>query len=245
MAKAADNSSTTWIPLWVARDLATSVILSPRYAEPQIVKWLHLKRIRWRYVNVYGLAEEGRSLEQEAEELWATRPSKVLVEWKESFACKPTRFHYRPGRDIRPLGYITVIGIEIVRENLERELKALKRDDVAEPLLPAAPEPSDPSHEPPAPASESLTPASEPSAPPPLPSGPKYKPGPGAERIYDYDAFIAAAETVLKRGCPDRKSVFFDKVRNELKAMKKKAPPENDNRTLGRIVGSLYDAAKN
>jgi hypothetical protein len=142
MAKADGKSSpVTWITLSVARDLAIPVIHSPRYAEPQIVKWLHLKRIRWRYVNVYGLAEEGRSLEQEAKELWATRPSKVLVEWEESFACKPTRFHYRPGRDIRPLGHITVIGIEIVREDLERTLETLERGEVAPISSPPAPKP--------------------------------------------------------------------------------------------------------
>jgi hypothetical protein len=80
MAEADDKSTTTWISLSVARDLAVAIYQTARYAEPEIVKWLYAKRPRWRYVKVYGLPELGRSLEQEADELWATNPHRVLVE---------------------------------------------------------------------------------------------------------------------------------------------------------------------
>jgi hypothetical protein len=133
MAKADDKSSTvTWITLSVARDLAIPVFQTARYAEPEIVKWLYAKRPRWRYVKVYGLPEQGRSLEHEAQKLWATNPHRVLVEWKEGFAYKPTRLHLSRQKGKRFLGYIIVVGIEIAREDLERELKVLKRDDVAD-----------------------------------------------------------------------------------------------------------------
>jgi hypothetical protein len=69
------------------------------------------------------------------------------------------------------------------------------------------------------------------------------KPGPGAERTYDHDAFIAAAGIVLGRGVPDTKQVFFDQVRAQI-PRGKKLPPDDDNTTLNRVVGRLYNAAK-
>ena len=69
------------------------------------------------------------------------------------------------------------------------------------------------------------------------------KPGPGTERTYDYDAFTAAADRVLARGRPDTKQVYFDQVRAEVPTGKK-LPPEDDNTTLNRIVGHLWDAGK-
>jgi hypothetical protein len=67
------------------------------------------------------------------------------------------------------------------------------------------------------------------------------KAGPGAERTYDHAAFKAAAKTVLERGRPDTKALFYEKVRDELHARKVKAPPEDDDTTLRRVVGPLWD----
>jgi hypothetical protein len=78
----------------------------------------------------------------------------------------------------------------------------------------------------------------------PVTPKPKRKAGPGTERIYDYAAIETAAENALKRGRPDTKALFYEKVRAELKMMKKKAPPEDDDSTLRRVAGPLYDAAK-
>jgi hypothetical protein len=72
---------------------------------------------------------------------------------------------------------------------------------------------------------------------------PTRKAGPGAERIYDHAAFIAAAGTVLKRGRPDTKQVFFDQVRAAV-PRGTKLPPEDDNTTLNRVVGKLWDTGK-
>jgi hypothetical protein len=136
MAKKADGeSSTTWISLSVARDLATPVILSPRFAEAQIMKWLHYEKIGWRYITAYGLPRQGRTKEQEADKLWLEHPERVLIEWRESFARKDLQ----KGVDGKILYYVIVVGIEIVREDLERMLKALRRDEVAEVPSPAQP----------------------------------------------------------------------------------------------------------
>jgi hypothetical protein len=72
--------------------------------------------------------------------------------------------------------------------------------------------------------------------------GSKRKPGPGVEPTYDHAAFIAAANRVLERGKPDTKTLFYEKVRDELRG-KTKLPPEDDDSTLRRVVGPLWEAA--
>src|SRR5262249_18459328 len=73
--------------------------------------------------------------------------------------------------------------------------------------------------------------------------GPKRRPGPGAERTYDHEAFIAASGRVLARGRPTSKQVYFDQVRAEV-PRGTKLPPADDNTTLNRIVGHLWDDGK-
>jgi hypothetical protein len=104
------------------RDLVTTVYLSSRYAEPILVKLLHKKLVRWRYEQVYGLPRPGRTLAQEAENLWARRPWTVLVEWPESFAHKQLPMD-DPSRSTKCS--ITVIGIRVAREDILKHLPKL------------------------------------------------------------------------------------------------------------------------
>jgi hypothetical protein len=55
---------------------------------------------------------------------------------------------------------------------------------------------------------------------------------------YDHDALRDAAETVAKRGLPDTKDLFFEKVRDECRERHIKVPEDTQ---LRRIVGPIYD----
>jgi hypothetical protein len=61
----------------------------------------------------------------------------------------------------------------------------------------------------------------------------------GAERTYPYEAIRRVAEE-LPRPLDKHRSWFFERVRNTCKAQGIKPVPAND-RTMGRIIGDLYD----
>jgi hypothetical protein len=60
----------------------------------------------------------------------------------------------------------------------------------------------------------------------------------GRPPIYDHDAIRDAAETVAKRGLPDLKDLFFEKVCDLCHERHIKVP---EDRQLRRIVGPIYD----
>jgi hypothetical protein len=74
---------------------------------------------------------------------------------------------------------------------------------------------------------------------------PRRKAGPGRERIYNHEAITGAGNSVLARGRPDTKALFFEKVIAECRAAKPKIklPPniDVDDSLLRRVVGKLYD----
>jgi len=117
---AGTNDHTTPITLLAARDLVVETLLSPPWAEQLIIKWLYQRRVGWQYEMVKGQPAPGRTLEQEAEALWA-QPTRVLVDWQESYACRVTVYRKDTGC-LKPACRVTVIGIRVVRENIEREL---------------------------------------------------------------------------------------------------------------------------
>src|SRR5262245_58184343 len=123
--KAAENpTSITLISLAAARDLVVETLFSPPSTEQLIIKWLHLRRVRWRYEMVLGQPASRRTLEQEANDLWA-QPTRVLVDWQEGYACRVTV--YRKDKDgcLKPARRVTAIGIRIVREDIERQLEQM------------------------------------------------------------------------------------------------------------------------
>jgi hypothetical protein len=61
----------------------------------------------------------------------------------------------------------------------------------------------------------------------------------GAPPIYDHDAIRDAGETVAKRGLPDLKNLFFEKVRDLCHERHIKV--SDDDTLLRRIVGPIYD----
>jgi hypothetical protein len=61
----------------------------------------------------------------------------------------------------------------------------------------------------------------------------------GRPRTYDHDAIRDAGETVAKRGLPDLKDLFFEKVRDLCRDRHIKVP--DDDTQLRRIVGPIYD----
>ena len=60
----------------------------------------------------------------------------------------------------------------------------------------------------------------------------------GSPRTYDRDAICGAAETVAKRGLPDLKALFLEKVRDFCRERHIKVPEDTQ---LRRIVGPIYD----
>jgi hypothetical protein len=99
----------------------TETLLSKRYAEAQILKWLHDGLIRWQYERVFGIRGPDRTLKQEAEKLWSHR---TVADFEESLARKVTCYH----ADRRtPLRYINVVGIRVAREDIERQLAQIPR----------------------------------------------------------------------------------------------------------------------
>jgi len=74
---------------------------------------------------------------------------------------------------------------------------------------------------------------------------PRHKAGPGRERIYNHEAITGAGNSVLARGRPDTKALFFEKVIAECRAAKPRIKlPSNidvDDSLLRRVVGKLYD----
>jgi hypothetical protein len=123
MAKQADDLSTsiTLITLAAARVLATETLLSKRYAEAQILKWLHDGLIRWQYERVFGIQGPNRTLAQEAEGLWSY---KTVMDFEEGLARKVTC--YRADRRT-PVRHIDVIGIRVAREDIEHQLAQIPR----------------------------------------------------------------------------------------------------------------------
>jgi len=121
--KAADNSTPiTLISLLAARDLVAKSLLSPKWAELQILKWLQEGLVRWRYKKVVGQPGPDRTLEKEAEELWSS-PHRTLTDFSESFARKPTLYREdRVAHHLRPVRHIVVIGIYLVQEDIEFRL---------------------------------------------------------------------------------------------------------------------------
>jgi hypothetical protein len=128
MAPKADDNSTpiTLIPLSAARDLAVETLLSPPWAEQLIIKWLYLRRVRWQYEMVVGQPGPGRTLEQEAKALWA-QPTRVLVDWREGCARRVTVYRKDRAGCLKPARYITVIGIHVVREDIEHQRAQMPR----------------------------------------------------------------------------------------------------------------------
>jgi hypothetical protein len=121
-----DTTPITLISPVAARDLAVESLLSPRWTELQIIKWLHQRRVRWQYEIVVGQPRPGRTLEQEAEALWA-QPTRVLVDWQEGCAHRVTVYRKDKTGCLKPLRRVTVVGIHIVREDIERELAQMPR----------------------------------------------------------------------------------------------------------------------
>jgi hypothetical protein len=122
MAGTNDNPTPiSLISLSAARDLVVETLLSRPWAEQLIIKWLHSRPVRWQYRMVKGQPAPARTLEQEAKDLWA-QPTRVLVEWREGYACRVTVYRKDKAGRLKPLRRVTVIGILIVREDIEREL---------------------------------------------------------------------------------------------------------------------------
>jgi hypothetical protein len=116
-----------------------------------IIKWLHRRLIRWQYYErPMGLPAPGRTLEQEAAALWA-QPTKVLVDWQGSCARRVTVYRQEKAGCLRPARYVTVIGILVAREDIERELAQMPRTSVEsvtagnQPRSPENPLPKQPS----------------------------------------------------------------------------------------------------
>jgi len=122
-----DTTPITLISLPTARELVVETLLSPPWAEQLIIKWLYQRRrrVRWQYEMVLGQPAPGRTLEQEAEALWA-QPTRVLVDWQESCARRVTVYQKDSGC-LKPARYIVVIGIRVAREDIERELAQMPR----------------------------------------------------------------------------------------------------------------------
>jgi hypothetical protein len=116
MAGTADN--ITWISLQEARNIVIAVMLTQAYAIPTISKWIAQKRVRYIWMEVFGVPRMGWSLDQEARAVWDERPHRVLLDYKQSSAHKPV--HYPNGWK----GYITIIGIRVAREDIEAALAA-------------------------------------------------------------------------------------------------------------------------
>src|SRR5262249_42893998 len=122
MAGTDDNPTPiTLISLSAARDLVVETLLSAPWAELQIIKWLHLRRVRWQYKLVVGQPAPGRTLEQEAKDLWA-QPTRVLVDWQGGCAHRVTVYRKDKAGCLKPARRVTVIGILVVREDIERQL---------------------------------------------------------------------------------------------------------------------------
>jgi hypothetical protein len=66
----------------------------------------------------------------------------------------------------------------------------------------------------------------------------------GREREYAYEPIQEVARDAIKRGVDDLKSTFFDRVRHECGERRPRIRTPDDDRTMGRIVGAIYDAAK-
>jgi hypothetical protein len=113
---APDPSTITLITLEEARALVTATLLSGGYAKARLIKWLHDGLIGWQYEHVFGIRGPKLTFEQEAERVWS---HKTLVDFKEGLARKVTCQS--------PLRYVTVIGIRVVREDIERELARMPR----------------------------------------------------------------------------------------------------------------------
>ena len=148
MAGTDDNTTPiTLISLLVARDLVVETLLSPPWAEQLIIKWLYLRRVRWQYEMVVGQAAPGRTLEQEAEALWA-QPTRVLVDWQEGCARKVTVYRKDKVGCLRPVRYITVIGIRVVREDIEHQRAQTLRTLLGNVAAGSQPKPSQASQQP-------------------------------------------------------------------------------------------------
>jgi len=128
MAQKAGDDSTpiTLISLLATRDLVVETLLSPQWAGLQIIKWLHLRRVRWQHEMVVGQPGPGRTLEQEAKDLWA-QPTRVLVDWQGGCAHRVTVYRKDKAGCLTPVRRVTVIGIRIVREDIERQLAQMPR----------------------------------------------------------------------------------------------------------------------
>jgi hypothetical protein len=127
MAGTDDNTTAiTLISLAAARELVVETLLSAPWAKQLIIKWLYLRRVRWQYEMVLGQPAPGRTFEQEAEDLWA-QPTRVLVDWQEGYACRVTVYRKDRAGCLKPLCRITVIGIRVVREDIERQLAQMPR----------------------------------------------------------------------------------------------------------------------
>jgi hypothetical protein len=128
MAPKAGDSSTpiTLISLSAARDLVVETLLSAEWAGLQLIKWLHLRRVGWQYEMVLGQPAPNRTLEQEAEALWA-QPTRVLVDWQGGCAHRVTVYRKDNAGCLRPVRRVTVIGIRVVREDIERRLAQIPR----------------------------------------------------------------------------------------------------------------------
>jgi hypothetical protein len=132
--KAADCSTPTFISFQAGCDLITERNLTSLYSMPQLMKWLHQKRVRWTYEGVFGVPRGGRTLEQEAADLWSVlrlvESARVDVDLEENLARKPMVLDASG----KPHIYLTVIGIRVCKEDIERELAARHR-----PVLPIPP----------------------------------------------------------------------------------------------------------
>jgi hypothetical protein len=144
-----DTTPITLISPAAARDLVAEALLSPPWAEQSIIKWLHRRLVRWQYTMVLGQPAPRRTLEQEAEALWA-QPTRVLVDWQEGCARRVTVYQVHKQR-MKPARYVIVIGIRVVREDVERELARMPRTLVGSTAAanpPAPPENSPPKQPP-------------------------------------------------------------------------------------------------
>jgi hypothetical protein len=127
MAGTDDNTTPiTLISLAAARDLVVETLLSAPWAEQLIIKWLYQGHVGWQREMVLGQPGPGRTLDQEAEDLWA-QPTKVLVDWQQGYACRVTVYRKDKAGCLKPLRRVTVIGIRVVREDIERQLAQMSR----------------------------------------------------------------------------------------------------------------------